>query len=337
MTPRNYHIYGIGAALVDTEIEVTDADLQQLAIDKGVMTLVDEARQRELIDRLSEHLVASTRASGGSACNTVIAASYFGSDAFYSCKVADDENGEFYLSDLRNAGVDHCHRNRDKLDPGITGKCLVMITPDAERTMTTFLGISATLSVNEIDEEAVKRSQYVYIEGYLVSSETGRAAAIKLRQLAEQYNVKTSLSLSDPAMVDFFGDGLKEMIGNKVDLLFCNADEAKKFTGKDSVDAAAEALKQYASCFAITLGAGGALLFDGVQYIEVAPEPVKAIDTNGAGDMFAGAFLYAITQGHDFATAGRLANAAAAKLVTRFGPRMAPALHQDIKQAVLEG
>jgi len=331
----SYHIYGIGAALVDTEIEVTDADLQQFAIDKGVMTLVDEQRQHELIALLSDHLVASKRASGGSACNTIIAANYFGANNFYSCKVANDENGEFYLNDLREAGVDFF--SNGSLPGGITGKCLVMITPDAERTMNTFLGISETLSEEQIDADAVTKSQYVYIEGYLVSSVTGKAAAIKLRELAEANGVKTSLSLSDPAMVEFFGDGLKEMIGNKVELLFCNSDEAQKFTRTDSVDAAAQALKHDCNSFAITLGAKGALLFDGSEEIQIAPTPVKAIDTNGAGDMFAGAFLYAITHGHSFEIAGKLANAAAARLVTRFGPRLEPQLHQAIKQEVIAG
>lgn len=329
----NYHIYGIGAALVDTEIEVSDQDLANFKIDKGVMTLVDEERQHELMDHLSDHLVASKRASGGSACNTIIAASYFGAKNFYSCKVADDENGEFYLNDLNAAGVDY--HSEASLDQGITGKCLVMITPDAERTMNTFLGESANLSTKELHYDAVSQSQYVYIEGYLVSSPTGKEAAIKLRQHAEQSGVKTSLSLSDPAMVEFFGDGLREMIGDGVDLLFCNSDEALNFTKTEKIEDAAEELKKISKTFAITLGAKGALLFDGNQMINIDAQPVKAIDTNGAGDMFAGAFLYAITHGHSFETAGNLASASAAKLVTQFGPRLPAELHGEIKNTII--
>ena len=329
-----YHIYGIGAALVDTEIEVSDQDLETYKIDKGVMTLVDEDRQHQLMDYLSDHLIASKRASGGSACNTIIAASYFGAKNFYSCKVANDENGEFYLNDLKAAGVDY---NSDSvLEDGITGKCLVMITPDAERTMNTFLGESANLSVAELHNDAVIQSQYVYIEGYLVSSPTGKEAAIKLRQLAEQHGVKTSLSLSDPAMVEFFGDGLREMIGDKVDLLFCNSDEALTYTQTSTIEAAAEQLKNCANTFAITLGAKGALVFDGKDMINIKAQPVKAIDTNGAGDMFAGAFLYAITHGHSFLEAGNLASAAAAQLVTQFGPRLPADQHAVIKQSILD-
>lgn len=328
-----YHIYGIGAALVDTEIEVTNDDLKNLGIDKGLMTLVDEARQQELVTYLTGHLVASKRSSGGSGANSIIGASYFGANNFYSCKVSDDHNGDFYLKDMANAGVT-CNKN-DQLHQGVTGKCLVLITPDAERTMLTHLGISATLSENELDLEAAKNSEYVYLEGYLVTSPTGKAAAIKLRETAEAHKVKTAISLSDPGMVEFFGAGLKEMIGKKVDLLFCNEHEAQGFVGAKSAQEAAEGLKQYARAFAITLGSKGALVYDGNKFHNIAPHPVKAIDTNGAGDMFAGAFLYAITHGHDYARAGALASRASAAVVSDFGPRLRPEQHRQVLKETL--
>jgi sugar/nucleoside kinase (ribokinase family) len=209
-----------------------------------------------------------------------------------------------------------------------------MITPDAERTMNTFLGISETVSSDELDNSAIKNSAYVYIEGYLVSSETGRAAAIECRKIAEANNVKTALSLSDPAMVQFFHDGLSEMIGSKVDLLFCNLDEALAYTKTESVDAAIAALKIIADEFVITLGNKGALIYDGNDIIEIAPCETEAIDTNGAGDMFAGAFLYALTQGHSHALAGNLASLAASTVVSQFGPRLKPEQHQTILESI---
>lgn len=327
---KQYHIYGIGAALVDTEITLTDADLTTMAVAKGVMTLVDEARQNALIDYLQNHLVASHRASGGSAANSIIAASYFGSNNFYSCKIANDENGEFYLNDIHAAGV---ATPAHVIPPaGITGKCLVMITPDAERTMNTFLGISETLSVSELDIAAIAQSHYVYIEGYLVSSTTGRAAAIELRKQAEANNTKTALSLSDPAMVQFFRDGLVEMIGGGVDLIFCNRDEALGFTQTHSIEEACVALQQYCKQFAITCGGDGALVFDGETLTQVAAQPIKPLDTNGAGDMFAGAFLHAINHGKDFKTAAQFANVAAAKVVSQFGPRLQAEQHEELKK-----
>ncbi len=329
---KQYHIYGLGAALVDTEIEVSDQFLQQAGIEKGHMTLVDEERQQQLLELLEGHLVGSKRASGGSAANSVIAASYFGSRAFYSCKVADDDNGHFYLRDLADAGV---ASNPHGGDSGITGKCLVMITPDAERTMNTFLGVSESLSRHELNEAALLASEYLYIEGYLVTSDSAREAAIRARRLAQDNGVKIAISLSDPGMVEFFEQGLREMIGTQVDMLFCNREEALQWTRTESVAAAAEQLKRDANTFAITLGGDGALVFDGQQLLQIPPYPVKAIDTNGAGDMFAGAFLYAVTQGHDFATAGRLACRSAAELVCQYGPRLPAATHTRLLAEIL--
>ncbi len=323
-----YHVYGLGAALVDTEIDVTDNDLESFQIEKGLMTLVDENRQHELIDNLKGHLVHSKRTSGGSACNSVVAASNFGASAYYSCRVANDENGDFYLNDLKATGVDTDFEG-DKVD-GITGKCLVMITPDAERTMNTFLGVSETFSEIDINQAALADSEYVYYEGYLVTSDTGRAAAIKARQLAEQSNVKTSISLSDPGMVQFFKPGLQEMIGEGVDLLFCNKDEALGWAETQDLDEAIAAIKQVAKTFAITLGAEGAVVFDGNELIDIKPYAVKAVDTNGAGDMFAGAFIYGITHGMSFAQAGDLASKAAAEVVSDYGPRLTVEAHKAL-------
>ncbi len=328
---KKYQLYGIGAALVDTEVEVTDSDLVTLNIEKGLMTLVDEERQHYLQSELGSHLVASKRASGGSAANTIIAASYFGAKTFYSCKVANDENGDFYLNDLKAAGVDSLYAH-DRAD-GITGKCLVMITPDAERTMNTFLGVSETLSIEQVSAEAIQASEYLYIEGYLVTSSTGRAAAIEARKIAEKHGVKTALSLSDPGMVQFFKDGLKEMIGDRVDLIFCNQDEALGWSGLDTIEAACEELKKIANSFAVTKGAEGALLYDGSNYINIAPHKVNAIDTNGAGDMFAGAFLYGITSGQSYQAAGDLASKASATVVSQYGPRLKAPQHKTLLEA----
>ncbi len=325
---KDYYLYGLGAALVDTEIQVTDTDLQQLAVAKGVMTLVDQARQAQLTQELSGHLVHSKRASGGSGANSMIAAAYLGSKVFYSCKVANDDNGQFFLQDIRAAGVEH------PLDlgsqAGVTGKCLVFITPDAERTMNTFLGISEQLSEAELQPEILKRSQWLYIEGYQVTSATGRAAAVKAREIAQQNNVKVALSLSDPAMVQFFREGLLEMLGQQVELLFCNEHEAIGFTQADNLEQAAERLKQYGKQLAITLGAEGALLFDGQDWHRVASPRVQAVDTNGAGDMFAGAYLHALGLGLDAKAAGSFATQAAAMVVAQFGPRLAPEQYQTL-------
>jgi len=328
---KKYHVYGIGNALVDMEFEVEDSFFEANGIDKGLMTLVDEERQHELMGHLDAF--EGKKASGGSAANTIIATSYFGGKSFYSCKVANDELGDFYVNDLQGAGVDS--NVGDGRKEGITGKCLVMVTPDAERTMNTYLGITETFSVDELHLSSIKDSEYLYIEGYLVTSDTGRHAAIEARKVAEENGVKTALTFSDPAMVQFFKDGLKEMVGNKVDLLFCNEAEAMSWADTDSLDTAIDALKQIAETFAVTLGSKGALLFDGKNRVEISPHQVEAIDSNGAGDMFAGAFLYGITHGHSFYEAGNIASLAAARVVSQFGPRLLAAEHKDILEIVL--
>jgi sugar/nucleoside kinase (ribokinase family) len=328
-----YHIYGIGAALVDTEIQVNDEDLNAMSVEKGLMTLVDQPRQDELNAHLEGHLVHAKLASGGSACNSIFAASCFGGKSFYSCKVANDDNGRFFLNDLKAAGVD-CNQ-QDHGDTGATGKCLVLVSPDAERSMNTHLGISESLSSDQIDKQAICDSQYLYIEGYLVTSATGREAAITAKSIAEEHGVKTALSLSDPGMVEFFKDGLSDMIGEKVDLLFCNEDEAKGWANSDDLDQVIETLKSSAATFAITQGAKGAIIFDGSQLINIAPNNVTAVDTNGAGDMFAGAFLYAITHGYSYAEAGELASLASATVVTQYGPRLAVEQHEQLLKKAL--
>ena len=323
---NKYSVYAIGNALVDMEFAIEDEFLAKMNIDKGVMTLVDTDQQQALYDALAGH--TGKMASGGSAANPIIAVSHFGGKAFYSCKVASDPAGDFYVQDLVAAGVDtNLHQQREK---GISGKCIVMITPDAERTMHTNLGISETVSDAELHTDAITASEYLYLEGYLVTSPSGRAAAIKARELAEQANVKTALTFSDPNMVRFFKDGLEEMLGGGVDLLFCNREEALTWADTDNIETACEALKSICKSFALTLGGEGALLFDGSNTIQVPATPVKAVDTNGAGDMFAGAFLYALTNGYSYEQAGQLATRAAAQLVTQFGPRLKAEQHKPL-------
>ena len=330
---HQYDVYAIGNALVDTEVEVSDAFLERMEIGKGVMTLVDQPRQLAVIDALRDEAEPHKQTCGGSAANTAIATRYFGGRTFYSCRVANDPTGALFVEALTAAGVDT--NMRGPRPEGISGTCLVMITPDAERTMNTFLGISETVDRGDIDEAALQASRYAYIEGYLVSSPSAREASIRLRTLARQHGVQVAMTLSDPAMVRFFREGLLEMIGDGVDLLFCNEDEARDFTGTDSTQGALDALQQYARQVVMTRGAEGAVAFDGQDTHWIEGEKVKAVDTNGAGDMFAGAFLYGITQGHDFPTAGRLACVAAARVVSAFGPRLAAEAHLAIRQQVL--
>ena len=316
---KKYDVYAIGNALVDYEIEIDDQFLQSQEVEKGLMTLVDEERQRVLRAAMGDHI--TKKQAGGSAANSIVSLAQFGGKGFYSCKVANDEDGAFFIEDLKKNGIES-NLKFEALEPGTTGKCLVMITPDANRTMNTYLGITTDISVSEINQEALKQSEYLFIEGYLISSDTGRVAMKEAKELAKASGVKTSITFSDPAMVKYFGDQMKELMEDGFDLLFCNEEEASLFTGKDDINEARVELKKVAKRFAITQGENGAIIWDGDTFIDIEPYPVAAVDTTGAGDMFSGAFLYAITQGHSFAQAGKLASMASSKVVSQFGPRL---------------
>ena len=316
---KKYHVYGVGNALVDMEFRVTPELLQELQIDKGVMTLVDESRQGEIIAKFNGNLCKQS--GGGSAANTMVALSQLGASGFYSCKVAKDEAGFFYLEDLQNCGLDTNVHDEKEVD-GTTGKCLVMVTPDADRTMNTFLGISGSLSETELVPGAIADSEYLYMEGYLVTSPTAKAAAIKAREIAQESGVKTTYTMSAPNMVSFFKEGLLEIIGEQIEFIFANESEALKMADTEDFSEAVNYLKSLSQGFAITRGSQGSVVFDGQELIEISPYPVEAVDTVGAGDMYAGAFLYGVTHGMSYAQAGDLASRASSRIVTCYGPRL---------------
>lgn len=314
-----YDVYGVGNALVDIVTEVEYDFFQKNEVEKGLMTLVDEKRQHHLMQAID--MRKSKMTGGGSAGNTAVAISQFGGKSFYSCLVANDDLGKFFLNDLATNGV-ATNLKAENCPEGLTGRCLVMTSPDAERTMNTFLGVSSFLSPENLDAQAIHNSTYVYLEGYLVASPKGLEAMKEAKRIAEQNRIATALTFSDPSMVKYFPKQMEEIVGASVDLLFCNEEEAMIFTGTNSVSEARESLKKIAKKFAITLGANGALIFDGDTFIQIEPYKVTAVDSNGAGDMFSGAFLYAITHGHSYAEAGKLASLASSHVVAQWGPRL---------------
>lgn len=324
---KKYDVYAIGNALVDIEYHSSADRLRLLGIEKGVMTLIDEHRQNSLMAHLGDSHESMT--CGGSAANTIIALAQMGAKTHFDCRVSNDMTGQLFARDLHNSGV-HSNLEVKRAPSGVTGKCLVFVTPDADRTMNTFLGVSAEFDVSDIDEEAIKRSQYLYMEGYLASGDCTRDAAVKARRIAEHRGIGTALTLSDPNIVKYFREGVQAMIGDGVDLLFANQDEALELAQTRDFNMAVEALKKISRRFAITRGAEGATLFDGSHLIDIKPHKVKAIDTLGAGDMFAGAFLYGLSQGMNFEQSGDLASLASATIVTQYGPRLAKQQTQEL-------
>jgi sugar/nucleoside kinase (ribokinase family) len=315
----HYDLYAIGNALVDSEYEVSDAQLKSMGVDKRHMTLIDTPRRAQLL----EHVKALTprQTGGGSAGNTVVALAQLGGKAFYSCKVAHDALGDFYVKDLQARGVD-TNLNHTRASDGQTGSCLVLVTPDAERSMCTFLGVSAELDDAALHPKDIEKSKIYYMEGYLAASPTGLAAALKGRQIAREAGVALALTLSDVSMIQFCKAGLDAMLGDGVDYLFCNQEESQVWCGSQDLNVVKETLKKLAKMVCLTLGPDGSEIITAQNSWHVPAEKVQAIDTNGAGDMFAGAFLYAITRGYSPEQAANLGNHAAAAVVSQHGNRL---------------
>ena len=322
---RTYDVYGVGHALLDIQYQVAPAFLAEYQIEKGVMTLVDEARQRNLTAAVGNDPVAA--ASGGSAANTLIGVARFGGRAYYACLTGRDAWGDFYQRDLEAAGVATHSANRGE---GKTGRCLVFITPDADRTLNTFLGISSAISPAQLQEEVIADSQYLYIEGYLLGSDDGFAAAYQAQQMAQRHGTAVALTLSDPFAVRAFRARFAALLQGGIDLLFCNEEEARASTGTSDRETAGAALASQVGTAYITCGAAGALVYADGPHYQVPGVPVQAIDTNGAGDLFAGGVLYGLSHGYSPLDAARLGCYAAAQVVARLGPRLEQSLADRI-------
>ena len=315
----HYDIYAIGNALVDSEYEVSDALLQTMGVDKRHMTLIDTPRRAELLHHVKA--ITPRQTGGGSAGNTVVALAQLGGKAFYSCKVAHDDLGDFYIKDLQAQGVD-TNLNHTRAQDGQTGSCMVLVTPDAERSMCTFLGVSAELDNQALHPHDIAKSKIYYMEGYLAASPTGLSAALQGRKIAKDAGVALALTLSDVSMIQFCKAGLDAMLGEGVDYLFCNQEEAQVWCGSEDLNVVKNKLQNLAKIVCLTRGPAGSEIITAEQTWHVPADKVKAIDTNGAGDMFAGAFLYAISRGYSPDKAANLGNHAAAAVVSQHGNRL---------------
>ena len=323
-----YDVYGIGNALLDIQYDVDFDFLIKNQIPKGLMTYVEHSNQDSIMEKLGKENVRQI-SSGGSVANSMVAMAQFGGKCFFSCRIADDQSGDEYYNDMKHAGL-HTNFDTTKRPSGLTGRCVVKVTPDADRTMSTFLGTSIELSEDQLNINALKNSEYLYIEGYLTTSPSAMRAAKKAIAIAKEHNVKIAITLSDPDIVSNFRSQFHELIDNGVDLIFCNENEALDFTETKDLQSAENKLKTVTKTFAITIGPRGSIVYDGTNTITVTATEEKPIDTLGAGDMYAGAFLYAITNGFSWSDAGRLANLTSSKVVTLFGPRVSKEHSQEL-------
>lgn len=326
-------VFGVGNAMVDILAMVDDAFVREHELPRGGMLLVDAEKQGALLLDLERHSLEMQ--SGGSAANTMIAIAQSGGSGYYSGKVAKDPNGEFYRQDLVESGIAFdVHPAPEEDAP--TGSCLVLTTPDAERTMCTHLGVSIQLAPTDIDVDRLRRSKFAYIEGYLWDADTPRAASVFTMEQAKSNGVKVAFTFSDPFLVDRFPDDFHRIVKDYCDVVFCNADEIRQFMETDSLDEAVQKLgERVAMAFVTDSERGCRVVIDGKQEV-VAGFPVRPVDTVGAGDAFAGGVLYGLTAGYSPRQAARWGNYLASRVVSVHGARLAEGCRADLAK-VLNG
>lgn len=325
-------LLAIGNAIVDVLAQTDDdfiaAQKASHGMEKGAMTLIDEARATSLYAAMP----AGIESSGGSAGNTIAGFASFGGKGAYIGKVAKDQLGEVFSHDLKAMGV---HFETKPLEGGApTARCLVLVTPDGQRTMNTFLGACVTLSPDDIDPAVVQSARITYMEGYLFDPPLAKEAFRVASELAHKAGRKVALSLSDSFCVNRYRAEFQSFVEDHVDILFANEDEAKALYETDSFEAAVEALKGKCEVIAITRSEKGSVILAGDKLIEVPAEAgVKVVDTTGAGDQYAAGFLYGYTQGMNLEMCGRLGSMAAAEVISHMGPRPAVDYADFLKKA----
>ena len=316
---RDYDLFGIGNALLDTEYQVPEEFLAHNNVLKGRMTLIDSARRGELINSVSG--TPDDVSAGGSVANAIYAAQGFGCRNFFAGVVTNDDVGMAFIQELNHVGI-------DTLPPrptahGDSGQCLIFVTPDGERSMNTSIGIADSFELSELPSPKIQAAELVYVEGYLASSRTGRDAARTVISRARDTGVRTCLTLADVSIVQNFKSALEYIVAPELDLVFCNVEEALAWCNVDTVEATYEPLLSIARRCVITLSEAGCIVVErGQSPLRVMGFPQSPLDSNGAGDMFAGAYLTGVVNGWDNDRCARFANFAASKIVTQIGARL---------------
>jgi sugar/nucleoside kinase (ribokinase family) len=316
MQPAQYDVLAIGNAIVDVIAHASDDFLAQEGMAKGGMALIDEGSAQRLYDAMGP----GTEISGGSGGNTIAGVAAFGGRGAFIGKVRDDTLGDIYRHDLGAIGVDFA-TPATTTGPA-TARCLVLVTPDAERTMNTFLGACTGLDESDIDEALVASAGITYLEGYLFDQPPAKAAFRKAASLARAAGRKVALTMSDSFCVHRHRDEFLELIENHIDILFANEDEIRALYGVDDTMEAAKIASQHVQLVTVTRGSAGAVLIDANGVVEVAASKVDAVvDTTGAGDLYAAGVLYGLSRDLPLAECGRLGCAAAGEVIGHFGAR----------------
>ncbi|WP_420548630.1 adenosine kinase [Curvivirga sp.] len=333
MSQFKYDLVGIGNALVDVLTKIEDNFLEAQNLPKGSMNLVDMDQSNSLY----EQLPPGKEASGGSAGNTMAGFAALGGKGAFIGKVAGDQFGQVFRHDLKAMGVSF--DSTDYEGDYSTGKCLVLVSPDAERTMCTYLGAANDLRPEDIDEAVITGSKVVYMEGYLYDRETAKQAFIKAAETAHKGGTETlvSLSLSDPFCVDRFRSEFRDLVKNHVDILFANEDEIMSLYEVDTFGKAMDMVRQDCKLAFLTRGSKGSVVASADDILAVPAVKVDTVvDTTGAGDQYAAGALYGYTQGHSLETCARLGNMMAGEVISHYGARLERDVKEDMAAIVAE-
>jgi len=316
MTEATLDVVGIGNAIIDLIAHAEDDFLEQHALAKGTMTLIDEPTA----ERLYAAMGPATRASGGSAGNTIAGLGSLGARCGYIGKLRDDDLGAAYSHDLLAAGVRFTTAMAS--EGPATARCIIFVTSDAERTMNTYLGACVNLTADDIDEPLVAAAKITYLEGYLYDEPHAKEAFHRAADIAHAAGRKVALSLSDAFCVERHRDGFLDLVANRVDILFANESELLALFEGDDFDAALDRVAALVDLAAVTLGPRGSVVAQGGERIASPAAPIeRVVDTTGAGDLYAAGFLYGLTCDLPLAECARIAGLAAAEIISHFGAR----------------
>jgi len=313
--PKKFSLLGIGNALIDSIENVDEQFLIDEGMKKGDMTLIDDATMKDL----STKMVEPTKQAGGSAANTMACFASFGGNGAFIGRVGDDKNGNEFAKSLEEINIyPSLSQNYDVA----TGQCMIFVTPDHERTMNTYLGAACDLTPNCIDTEIITQSNIIFLEGYLFNNDNAKQAFKQAALIAKNAGNKVALTLSANFCVDIHREDFQSLVENDIDILFANEEEITNLCETESLGGALNIIADKCPLSVITKGKDGVTIFNqGIRTDVPITENVEVVDTTGAGDAFAGGFLYGLSQGYNMEQCGHLGNIAAGHIIADYGPR----------------
>jgi sugar/nucleoside kinase (ribokinase family) len=316
VSKKQVDVVALGHPLVDVLTHGSDDVVARAGVERGSMTMVDAARSDEIYAQLGP----AQETSGGSAANTTVGVASFGGTSAFIGRIADDAFGKVFAHDLRAAGVEF--DVAPATDGSPTGRCLVIVAADAERTMCTYLGAGAEIGVGDVDADRIEGAAFTYLEGYLWDGLEAKDAIRRAASLAKAAGRKVALTLSDPFCVDRHRHEFRELVASSIDVLFANEDEITMLYEAASFDEAARQAARDCEIAALTRGAQGSVVVSGAERHDIAAVPIeRVVDTTGAGDWYAAGFLFGLTRGHDLPTCANLGSLGAAEVISHLGAR----------------